>query len=77
MLLSIEENMTNQTDKYMISDDEFINFILEQVFNNSEKLKLSYLVRQIDYDTGIIPEGYYKLIDNAKHYIYIRRDSYL
>jgi radial spoke head protein 9 len=30
--------------------------------NFTEKLKLSYLVRQIDYDTGIIPEGYYKLI---------------
>ena len=29
--------------------------------NFTEKLKLSYLVRQIDYDTSIIPEGAWKL----------------
>lgn len=30
--------------------------------NFTESLKLSYLIRQIDYDTNIIPEGAFKLI---------------
>ena len=30
--------------------------------NFTEKLKLSYLVRQIDYDTSVVPEGAFRLI---------------
>ena len=37
-LLEIQENMTEQTDKNILNDYEFIDFILEQVFNNSEQL---------------------------------------
>ena len=37
--------------------------------NFTEKLKLSYLVRKIDYDTNIIPEGALKLVsENESHF---------
>ncbi|MCQ2817287.1 MAG: hypothetical protein MJ252_08490 [archaeon] len=39
--------------------------------NFTEKLKLSYLVRQIDYDTFVVPEGAFKL--SPQHEIRINR----
>lgn len=39
--------------------------------NFTEKLKLSYLVRQIDYDTNIVPEGALKLV--SEHEIRINK----
>lgn len=39
--------------------------------NFTEKLKLSYLVRQIDYDTSVVPEGAFKLA--PEHEIRINR----
>ena len=39
--------------------------------NFTEKLKLSYIVRQIDYDVNIVPEGAYKLA--PEHEIRVNR----
>lgn len=44
------------------SEDENAKVKEEPKENFTEELKLSYIVRQIDYDTSIVPEGALKLI---------------